>query len=255
MKKFFEGKRFEFTFLNSGNSSRSARVLRKVDRARFWNLSCRRIRNTWRRRDGLQSSQLGQCGEFQRFWNLQDDKCSAPRRGRLLVWRWLWLWREFWSIGRWMRQVRKKQCWNALSILCFSSYVKSGPNVQIPDIFDCDLDDDYEAYMNQIRQERQSEAKTAVPSVIASLMDEYGACSLETQSRSRTNSVSASSKAIGSGNRRANSSTLWSSGTTWNSTEEKQLKSVLNNSALSAFGQMKLESDDGFYLKKNIQKI
>ncbi|CAG5110110.1 Oidioi.mRNA.OKI2018_I69.chr2.g4546.t1.cds [Oikopleura dioica] len=130
---------------------------------------------------------------------------------------------------------------------CVSSYVKSGPsNVQIPDIFDCDLDDDYEAYMNQIRQERQSEAKTAVPSVIASLMDEYGACSLETQSRSRTNSVSASSKAIGSGNRRANSSTLWSSGTTWNSTEEKQLKSVLNNSALSAFGQMKLESDDVF---------
>lgn len=120
----------------------------------------------------------------------------------------------------------------------------------MPSLFDDDDDEDYEAYMNKIREERQTEVKTAVPSVIASLMDEYGACSLESTSRSRTSSMSASSKAIGSGNRRVNSSSLWLNN--WNSNEEKQLKSVLSNSALSAFGKMTLDADDGFYRLINL---
>ena len=131
--------------------------------------------------------------------------------------------------------------------LFFSSFTKSP---KMPSLFDDDDDEDYEAYMNKIREERQTEVKTAVPSVIASLMDEYGACSLESTSRSRTSSMSASSKAIGSGNRRVNSSSLWLNN--WNSNEEKQLKSVLSNSALSAFGKMKLDADDGFYRLINL---
>jgi len=134
---------------------------------------------------------------------------------------------------------------------CVGSFTKS--TTKMPSLFDEDLDEDYEAYMNKIREERQTEVKTAVPSVIASLMDEYGACSLESTSRSRTSSMSASSKAIGSGNRRVNSSSLWLNN--WNSNEEKQLKSVLSNSALSAFGKMTLDADDGFYriLKKKFK--
>jgi len=124
---------------------------------------------------------------------------------------------------------------------CVSSFTKSP---KMPSLFDDDDDEDYEAYMNKIREERQTEVKTAVPSVIASLMDEYGACSLESTSRSRTSSMSASSKTIGSGNRRVNSSSLWLNN--WNSNEEKQLKSVLSNSALSAFGKMTLDADDVF---------
>jgi hypothetical protein len=40
------------------------------------------------------------------------------------------------------------------------------------------------------------------------------------------------------------SSSLWLNN--WNSNEEKQLKNVLSNSALSAFGKMTLDADDVF---------
>lgn len=129
-----------------------------------------------------------------------------------------------------------------------------------------DLEDDYEAYMNEIRKERQTENKTNVPEFISSLMEEYGSGSTVPSPNAPSNSSavvrrpSPFSENFGPnviGPVRgpfSSKSSLWS--TNWESEEtDTELKSLLADSALSAFGNIKFESDDVFNSDTNMNLI
>lgn len=109
------------------------------------------------------------------------------------------------------------------------------------------LDDDYEAYMRSMRDEKCEENKEDVPDVIAALMDEYGAmCTVPSSSpRSTTNSTLATlarSENCRSGQTvRKPTQSVWSTNVTWESEEDDDnesaaIQNILIGSALAGFG-------------------
>lgn len=121
-----------------------------------------------------------------------------------------------------------------------------------------DLEEDYEAYMNEIRKERQTENKTHVPGFIASLMDEYGSGSTVPVT---SNAVIAPPTTttrkkpfepfnpIGPVRTSSAKTSVWSTNWTAESSEDEndsQLQSMLAESALSAFGNLRIDDDDVF---------
>ena len=94
------------------------------------------------------------------------------------------------------------------------------------------LDDDYEAYMRSMRDEKCEENKEDVPDVIAALMDEYGAmCTVPSSSpRSTTNSTLATlarSENCRSGQTvRKPTQSVWSTNVTWESEEDDDNESA-----------------------------
>ena len=94
------------------------------------------------------------------------------------------------------------------------------------------LDDDYEAYMRSMRDEKCEENKEDVPDVIAALMDEYGAmCTVPSSSpRSTTNSTLATlarSENCRSGQTvRKPTQSVWSTNLTWESEEDDDTESA-----------------------------
>jgi hypothetical protein len=131
------------------------------------------------------------------------------------------------------------------------------------------LEEDYEKYMSEIRKERQSENKTNVPDVIAALMDEYGSGSTVPQPQTAYQTASQNTisspirrpspfepfNVIGPVRSRSNTgskTSLWS--TNWSPTDataedetDSQLQNLLADSALSAFGRMRIDNDDDVF--------
>lgn len=119
------------------------------------------------------------------------------------------------------------------------------------------LDDDYEAYMRSMRDEKCEENKEDVPGVIAALMDEYGAaCTVPTSStrRSTTNSTLATLARSEDSARcgqtvRKPSASVWSTNK-WESDPEEEseaenatIQNILIGSALSGFGSLSIDED------------
>lgn len=117
------------------------------------------------------------------------------------------------------------------------------------------LDEDYEAYMRSMRDEKCEENKEDVPGVIAALMDEYGAaCTVPASTKKRPTNKALSQLQLSTEDSakcgqtvRKPVTSVWATSTWTQDTDEEetptesaQIQNILIGSALSGFGDLSL---------------